>query len=76
MQVDEDRLDYARVQLADPRLASGMALIIGQLMNEYGLTEIKLDPDNMTLNPEARLQFERQGDVLTIRRLAPEGGLN
>lgn len=74
MQNEMKPLDLAGMmrELSDPRFTAGMALLVGQLMVQLGVTEVRMSPDDYPLSNSDLVQFERDGDVLIARRLPRE----
>jgi hypothetical protein len=53
--------------VTDPRMASGLALMVGQLMTQFGLTEFTMNPLTFDEAAVPGLAFEQDGPMLTAR---------
>jgi hypothetical protein len=73
--VHAETLEDAATLLEDPVFGAGMALMIGMLMRQQNLIEVKMDPAEYPLDGESQISFERDGDVFIARRHS-KGALN
>lgn len=52
--------------LSDPALSAGMALMIGQLLVKYGLSEFTMDSETFDNKAVPAVAFYRKGNRLTV----------
>src|SRR4051812_46202269 len=54
--------------LADPQMMSGLALMVGAMMNRFDLDEFTMDPNTFDEEAAPALSFERNGQGFLIAR--------
>lgn len=63
----DEEVELTAEAIADPQLASGMVLMLGALLNKFGLEEFIFDPFQFDSEKIPALAFERDGPILKAR---------